>query len=65
MESLEPPRIPLGVVEWLQADLFRRAPSGDTCTEADARSYLGQVALVKRLKVIAEDQINPPEKDSP
>lgn len=58
------PKIPLEVIEWLEATLRQRAPDPDASNEREAWAYIGQVRLARQLRGIAQDQINPPE-DTP
>lgn len=61
METLEPPKIPLALVEWLEALALRAAPYASSAGEAALRAYVAEVNLVRKLRAIYEEQTNPSE----
>jgi hypothetical protein len=61
----EAPRIPLELVEWLEARQLALAPDAETADEAELRTYAAHSNLIRFLRVTHDDQVNPPEEDQP
>lgn len=59
MELQNPPRVPLDLVEWLESFALRRLPDPADQTAQEAWAYIGQLALIRRLRATAQEQINP------